>query len=112
MADVLVADVLDALEIQKAHVVASSFGGYMALRSAAATPERVGRMVQFSWPVGAPTRTLPLFLRAMSLPGFRKLVELIPRNERSLRFLFHQMGHRDKLLDGPSRRPIWIATSR
>ena len=40
MADVLVADVLDALEVPSAHIVASSFGGYMALRSAAATPER------------------------------------------------------------------------
>jgi 2-hydroxy-6-oxonona-2,4-dienedioate hydrolase len=100
IADVLVADVLDALDLPSAHLVASSFGGYMALRSAAATPERVERMVQFSWPVGAPTPTLPLFLRAMSLPGFRRLVESLPRTERSMRLLFHQLGHRDKLLDG------------
>ena len=100
LADVLVADVLDALEVRSAHLVASSFGGYMALRSAAATPERVERMVQFSWPVGAPTPTLPLFLRAMSLPGFRRLVETLPRTERSMRLLLHQLGHRDKLLDG------------
>ena len=100
MSDVLVADVLDALQLPSAHVVASSFGGYVALRSAAATPERVERMVQFSWPVGAPTPTLPLFLRAMSLPGFRRLVEALPRTERSVRLLFRQLGHRDKLLDG------------
>ncbi len=100
MADVLVADVLDALDLPSAHLVASSFGGYMALRSAAATPERVKRMVQFSWPVGAPTRTLPLFLRAMSVPGFGRLVASIPRNERSMRMLFRQMGHGDKLADG------------
>jgi 2-hydroxy-6-oxonona-2,4-dienedioate hydrolase len=100
MADVLVADVLDALHLPSAHLVASSFGGYMALRSAAATPDRVERMVQFSWPVGAPTRTLPLFLRAMSLPGFRQLFESMPRNERWLRMLYGQMGHAQKLLDG------------
>jgi 2-hydroxy-6-oxonona-2,4-dienedioate hydrolase len=100
MADVLVADVLDAVELPSAHVVASSFGGYMALRSAAATPERIQRMVQFSWPVGAPTPSLPLFLRAMSLPGFRRLVESLPRTERSVRWLFHHLGHREKLLDG------------
>ena len=85
MADVLVADVLDALDIPSAHLVASSFGGYMALRSAAATPERVDRMVQFSWPVGAPTPTLPLFLRAMGMPGFRRVVEALPRTKRSVR---------------------------
>ena len=44
MSDVLVADVLDPLDVASAHVVASSFGGYMALRSAAATPDRVERM--------------------------------------------------------------------
>lgn len=100
IADVLVADVLDALDLRSAHVVASSFGGYMALRSAAATPDRVERMVQFSWPVGAPTPTLPPFIRAMSIPGFRHLVEALPRTERTMRVLLHQLGHRDKLLDG------------
>jgi 2-hydroxy-6-oxonona-2,4-dienedioate hydrolase/4,5:9,10-diseco-3-hydroxy-5,9,17-trioxoandrosta-1(10),2-diene-4-oate hydrolase len=100
LADVLVADVLDALELPTAHLVASSFGGYIALRSAAATPERVDRMVQFSWPVGAPTKSLPLLLRAMSLPGFRRLFESLPRTERSIRILFERMGHGAKMLDG------------
>jgi pimeloyl-ACP methyl ester carboxylesterase len=100
LSDVLVADVLDALDLPSAHVVASSLGGYVALRSAAATPERVERMVQFSWPVGAPTRSLPVLLRALSLPGFRRLFERLPRTERSIRILLDRMGHGDKLLDG------------
>ena len=62
LSDILVADVLDALGLRSAHVVASSLGGYVALRSAAATPERVERMVQFSWPVGAPTLDRPIGL--------------------------------------------------
>lgn len=100
LSDVLVADVLDALELPSAHVVASSLGGYVALRSAAANPDRVERMVQFSWPVGAPTRALPILLRALSLPGFRRLFERLPRTERSIRILFERMGHGEKLLDG------------
>ena len=100
LSDVLVADVLDALDLPSAHVVASSLGGYVALRSAAATPDRVERMVQFSWPVGAPTRSLPVLLRALSLPGFRTLFERLPRTERSIRILFERMGHGEKLLDG------------
>ncbi|HSL77080.1 MAG TPA: alpha/beta hydrolase [Candidatus Limnocylindrales bacterium] len=100
LSDVFVADVLDALELPSAHVVASSLGGYVALRSAAATPERVERMVQFSWPVGAPTNNLPVLLRALSLPGFRRLFERLPRTERSVRILLERMGHREKLLDG------------
>src|SRR6185503_5068467 len=45
-ADGLVASVLDAVSVDRAHVVGSSFGGFLALRSAAATPDRVSRMVQ------------------------------------------------------------------
>lgn len=100
LSDVLVADVLDALELPSTHVVASSLGGYVALRSAAANPDRVERMVQFSWPVGAPTRALPILLRALSLPGFRRLFERLPRTERSIRILLERMGHGEKLLDG------------
>jgi pimeloyl-ACP methyl ester carboxylesterase len=100
MADVFVADVLDALELPSTNLVANSFGGYIALRSAAATPDRVDRMVQFSWPVGAPTRGLPLLLRALSLTAFRRIFESLPRSERSIRMLFERMGHGDKMLDG------------
>jgi pimeloyl-ACP methyl ester carboxylesterase len=57
-------------------------------------------MVQFSWPVGAPTRSLPVLLRALSLPGFRHLIECLPRTERSIRILLERMGHGEKLLDG------------
>ena len=59
IADTLVADILDALELPTAHLVATSLGGYVALRAAAASPDRVDRMVQFSWPVGAPVPHLP-----------------------------------------------------
>lgn len=37
--------VLDALELEKAHVVGNSFGGAVALRLAATHPDRVGRLV-------------------------------------------------------------------
>jgi len=57
-ADTLVRDVLDALELDTAHVVATSYGGYFAFRGAAAYPDRVGRVVEFSSPrrarIGSP----------------------------------------------------------
>jgi 2-hydroxy-6-oxonona-2,4-dienedioate hydrolase len=52
--DALIVDVLDALGLDHAHVVATSFGGYFALRAAAAHPDRVDRVVEFGWTVGAP----------------------------------------------------------
>lgn len=100
IADTLVADILDALELPTAHLVATSLGGYVALRGAAASPDRVDRMVQFSWPVGAPVSHLPWALRAMSVPGLSRLAAAMPANERSVRMLFRRLGHGDKLEDG------------
>ena len=57
--DSLLRDVLDALELPSAHVVATSYGGYFAFRGAAAHPGRVDRIVEFSWPMGAPMHKVP-----------------------------------------------------
>ena len=42
-ADTFVVDVLDALQIERAHLAATSFGGYTALHAVAAHPGRVDR---------------------------------------------------------------------
>lgn len=55
--DTLVVDVLDAMGLESADVVATSYGGYAALRGAAAYPDRIRRMVIFTSPSCAtPTR--------------------------------------------------------
>ena len=100
IADTLVVDILDALDLPSTHLVATSLGGYIALRAAAASPERIDRMVQFSWPVGAPISHLPWALRAMTIPGLSRLAASIPANERSVRMLFRRLGHGPKLKDG------------
>jgi 2-hydroxy-6-oxonona-2,4-dienedioate hydrolase len=98
--DTLVVDVLDAFDLPSAHVVAASFGGYIALRSAAAWPARIDRMVHLSWSLGAPTDGLPLFLRVVSLPGMGRLMAAMPSTERSVRMIFRGLGHGPKLDDG------------
>lgn len=98
--DTLVADILDALELGSTSVVAASFGGYIALRSAAATPQRIDRMIHLSWPLGAPTGRLPLSLRLMGLPGISRVMTSMPANQRSMRVLFRGLGHGPKLDDG------------
>ena len=100
LGDTLVEDVLDALGIDAAHVVATSLGGYMALRSAAAAPGRVIRMVQFSWPVGAPTSWLPWIMRINAIPGVGRLIARLPASERSVRMTFRQIGNAASLQDG------------
>lgn len=100
IADTLVDDILDALDLPTAHLVATSLGGYVALRAAAASPERIDRMIQFSWPLGAPIPNLPWFLRLMAVPGLSRVVASVPANERSVRMLFGRLGHGPKLEDG------------
>ncbi len=95
--DGLIVDVLDALELDRAHVVATSFGGYFALRAAAAHPDRV---VEFGWPVGAPIGTVPLMLRIGGIPIFGRLAGLVPPNERAARAMLRSIGLRKALETG------------
>lgn len=103
LGDTFVGDLLDGLGLERAHVVATSLGGYLSLRSAAAEPGRVDRMVQFSWPVGAPTSWVPWLMRISATPGLGRLVASLPPSLRSVRMTFRQIGHGPSLADGRIR---------
>ena len=83
-ADALIVDVLDALDISDTHLVATSFGGYFALRGAAAHPERVNRLVLIGWSFGAPVASTPFVMRVAMQPLLGRLITRIPVNERML----------------------------
>ncbi len=99
-ADALVVDVLDALEIERGHVVATSFGCYFALRAAAAHPDRVNRVVQLGWTVGAPIGRTPAAMRLTSVPGLGRLLTSIPPTERAVRAIYRNVGLRGALESG------------
>lgn len=93
-----VGDVLAGLELDTAHVVASSFGGHLALRSAAAEPARIERMVQMAAPAVVPGQTIPPFMKAMAIKPIRRLIGLLPPNQRATNSILRQIGH-GKTLD-------------
>lgn len=99
-AETLAVDVLDALGIERAHIAASSFGGYFALRTAWAHPDRVDRIVQFSFPVGASMDRPPMSMRMLSVPILRRMLIARPPSPRMLRGAFSRMGHRESVKDG------------
>ena len=99
-ADAFVVDILDALGLDRADVVATSLGGYIGLRAAAAHPATVRRMVQLSWPVGAPTEHLPAFLRIASIPGVGAVMASLPVTRRSVAAIFTRVGHGPSLAAG------------
>ncbi|MFI5045378.1 MAG: alpha/beta fold hydrolase, partial [Acidimicrobiales bacterium] len=99
-ADALVVDVLDALDLPEADVISTSFGGYFALRTAAAHPDRVRRLVVLSWTFGAPARSTPLVMRIATLPALGRLATRIPPNERMAKVMLQQIGLRHALASG------------
>ncbi len=91
-ADNLIADLLDVLGLAEAHVVATSYGGFFALRGAAAHPDRIDRILEFSWTVGAPMARVPLVMRLGSVGGVGWLMARVPPTERAVRMLLRQIG--------------------
>lgn len=86
-------DILSGMGMDQADVVASSLGGYIALRSAATTPDRVGRMVQMACPAFAQGMLTPQFMRMMKRSWFRKLGGVFPPSPRINDTIMRQMGH-------------------
>jgi pimeloyl-ACP methyl ester carboxylesterase len=99
-ADALITDVLDAMDLDRAHVIATSFGGYMALRGAAAHPDRFERMVLMGWSVGAPIVRVPLVMRVAAIPLVGRMMASLPANERAVRTIFKSVGLRQALEAG------------
>jgi 2-hydroxy-6-oxonona-2,4-dienedioate hydrolase len=95
-----VGDVLTPLGLGRAHVVASSLGGYLALRSASAHPDRIIRMVQMACPAFVPGMAMPPFMRLMTLGWVRRLLNSLPPSEKVGRSMLRQIGHGSSLDTG------------
>lgn len=89
----LVPELLDALGIERADQVVSSFGGYVALRAGVATPLRIGRVVQMGAPPGVPGGTVAGFMRILALPGLHRLLSALPASEKQILSMLRQIGH-------------------
>lgn len=97
LADHFVSDVLGGLAIGRADLVASSLGGYVALRSAATTPDRVGRMVQMACPAFAPGMLTPPFMKMIRRSWFRKFTGMLPPSQKINDSIMRQMGHGESI---------------
>lgn len=91
-ADRLLGELLDALELDTAAVGATSYGGFFAVRGAATIPERITRIVEYSWPVGAPCEHVPLMARISGVPGVQSLMTHIPMSRRIVESSLRQFG--------------------
>lgn len=108
VADVLVTDVLDALDLESAHLVATSFGGWFALRAALVAPRRIRNMAVLGWTGGAPVAELPLSLRINTVPVVGALLARLPVSPFVVRRIFRSLGERTALQRG-NVRPEGVA---
>lgn len=95
-----VADVLDGMGIERSRVIASSFGGHIALRSAAATPERIPGMVQMACPALSSGERPPPFQQLLRFRAVRRILNALPPNPRANRVIMRQLGHGESLAAG------------
>ena len=91
-ADRYVADLLDALGLDRATVVSTSFGGYFALRAAAAHPDRVSAVCHLAWSAGAPISHLPLVMRFAGVPAIGRLLTRLPVPRAAAKSMLAQIG--------------------
>lgn len=89
----LVPELLDVLGIERADLVVSSFGGYIALRAGVATPQRIGRVVQMGAMPLLPGATMPGFIRILGIPGLHRLLAALPPSEKQNLSMLRQIGH-------------------
>lgn len=108
----LTVDVLDGLGIDRAGIVGSSFGGYAALRSAVAHPDRVDRVVLAGCPAFVPGWSAPGFFRLLRTPVVGRLLLAMPPTPGAVRMSLRQMGHGASLAAGriPPAMLAWART--
>ena len=96
----LTEDVLDALDLSVATLVGSSLGGYSALRSAAALPDRVRGVFLAGCPPFVPGWTQISFFTMLRVPLFGRLLPYLPATSASVRMGLRQMGQTRSLIKG------------
>lgn len=91
-ADGFLVSLLDALKLDQAAVGATSFGGFFAFRGAAAAPDRVTKLIEYSWSVGAPMESAPMSARIGGLPLMQELVVRMPMSRGMVKAALKQFG--------------------
>ena len=99
-ADDMVVDLLDALGVERAHLVGTSLGGYFAIRTAAAHADRIASVSLLGWPVGAPNGHLPLVMRVGGARPLGKLMARLPAPEAAMKPMLSRIGLRQAVRRG------------
>ena len=90
--DRYVVDVLDALGLDRATIVSTSFGEYFALRAAAAHADRIVAVRHLAWSAGAPISHVPFAMRLAGVPAIGRLMSRFPLPRAATKAMLTQIG--------------------
>lgn len=99
-AERLVPDVLDALDLERAAVACTSMGGFFGFRAAIAHPDRVSKLVEYSWPMGTPMAKVPMMMRLGSPRPFKAMMVRMPIRPSAVRMMLKQVGMKRAIESG------------
>ena len=99
-ADELTVDVLDGLGLETAPVACTSMGAFFGLRAAIANPDRITKVVSYSWAMGSPMANVPMMMRLGSPRPMKALMIRMPIGTPAIKLMFKQVGLKRAIENG------------
>lgn len=100
----LIVGVLDSVmvhfKLEKCSILASSFGGYWAIRYALIKPEKVDKLILEGAPALVEGSTLPSFMKSVGNPFLRWLIPKMPGSVSSSEKTLKEIGHTKSIENG------------
>jgi pimeloyl-ACP methyl ester carboxylesterase len=99
-ADEFTAQLLDGLELDAASLACTSMGGFFGFRAAIAHPNRVTKLVEYSWAMGTPMAKVPAMMRIGSVRPLKAIMPRMPLNRSAVKMMLKQVGMKRAIESG------------
>jgi pimeloyl-ACP methyl ester carboxylesterase len=100
LAEDLFPDVLDGLGLDAAPIACTSMGGFFGFRAAIAHPQRVTKLVEYSWAMGTPMAKVPMMMRLGSPAPMKAMMVRMPITPRAVKMMLKQVGMKRAIESG------------
>lgn len=99
-AEDLTPGILDGLELDAAPLACTSMGGFFGFRAAIASPDRVTKVVEYSWPMGTPMAKVPMMMRLGSPAPLKAMMVRMPIGASAVKMMLKQVGMKRAIESG------------
>lgn len=99
-AEELTPAILDGLGLDEAPLACTSMGGFFGFRAAIAHPQRITKLVEYSWAMGTPMAQVPMMMRLGSPAPLRAIMVRLPINARAVKMMLKRVGMKRAIESG------------